>query len=109
MRFIRNVVLSTEASYTMRANGLDLLLENERQLLRNQNIRIITIPFTGKPLEIPLDAYNLIQDEILASRKIGAIKLLRACFIGPDGNSTLGLKNAKDSVESRANFRQIGD
>lgn len=107
MSFIRNVVLSTDASYTMRADGLDLLLQNERKMARNANFRTITIPpFTGNPLAIPLDTYNSIQSEVLAGQKIAAIKLLRACFVDYEGKSTLSLKDAKDSVESKLNFRQ---
>jgi ribosomal protein L7/L12 len=105
IQFIREVVLDSRVPRDLRSEGLDLLLEEAKLNLKVSNYRTVTTTGWTK-LDIPLSIYNETQTAILDNRKMEAIKLLRAI---PDDNGSyirIGLKEAKDTVESPNCFQQ---
>lgn len=106
MIFVRKVVLDAQVSQNLRSEGLDLLINANRQIVDGSKPVCIFLS-DGCRFFIPSHKHREIQDQVKAGQKIPAIKLLRAIYTETFGAS-LGLKKAKDAVESSRNFQQLG-
>lgn len=105
MIFVRKVVLDAQVPQNLRSEGLDLLINADRQIVDGSKPVCIFLS-DGYRFFIPSHKHREIQDQVMtAGKKIAAIKLLRAIYTETFGAS-LGLKDAKDAVENSRNFQQ---
>jgi hypothetical protein len=94
--FIRRVNLSTEVSYDLRDEALNILIN----AVRMENAPSINIYYDDgrvAPVAVPFESYNEIVSYLKNGQLINAIKTLRTSVAS---SPVLGLREAKISVEN---------
>lgn len=96
--FIKNVIITNDVPHEIKVEGLNILLEIAKE---NKTVRGVNLYLDGKWMcEVSRQQYEDLQTLISGSHKIKAIQALRNIVAG------MGLKDAKNIVDSAGNFAQ---